>query len=306
MRIRKFPILFVLFGLVLIGCGDESSDNSVAPVGGDAKGAIVQSSTSDRQLLGESSSSIALGESSSSVATDDFVCKVEKTATSYSVVFVDEGNSLKEEGSFNGISYDVVRTTVFANADKARDFCDESKAGSFGVAEDVSCSGNTVVTLNRYDLSTFEGSIATWESLCELMIEDRENEKPSQESSSSMTGESIDFSKFICDVQETATTVVVTQVVPGYGSYKETGTLRGNRIDFVQESYYPDSDMAREMCEDIKAEAASWIDGSVSVNCVGNSITRTDFSETTDIAGYAAEQRMQCEEIKKRFGSGAF
>lgn len=110
---------------------------------------------------------------------------------------------------------------------------------------------------------------------------------------------SADSSKFVCDVQETLTTVIVIQEIPDSVSYKEIGTLNGSRIDFVQELYYNNSKTADEICENTKEEAAGWLDGSVHVTCSGNRITRTDYSETTDIAGYAAKRRAQCDVAMK-------
>lgn len=112
-------------------------------------------------------------------------------------------------------------------------------------------------------------------------------------------------SGYECSVSETATTVTITQSLSGVASYTERGVLNGNRIDFVEETYYNDSELAREMCNEAKDEAEEWRDGSVHVTCSGNTVTRTDYSETTDIAGYAAEQRYQCEEMKRRYESGS-
>lgn len=113
-----------------------------------------------------------------------------------------------------------------------------------------------------------------------------------EDSSSGASGD------FDCDVQETATTVTVTQNLRGWGSYKETGTLRDGRIYFVQEYEYESSSMAADECENFKEEAALWKDGSVQVTCSGNKVVRTDYSKTSDIAGYAADQRAQCQIAK--------
>lgn len=112
-------------------------------------------------------------------------------------------------------------------------------------------------------------------------------------------------SGYECSVSETATTVTITQSLSGVASYTERGVLNGNRIDFVEEAYYNDSRVASEMCNEAKEEASHWKDGSVHVTCSGNTVTRVDYSETTDIAGYAAEQRYRCEEMKKRYESGS-
>ena len=109
---------------------------------------------------------------------------------------------------------------------------------------------------------------------------------------------------FVCDVQETATTVEVTQILKGWGSYRETGTLRNGIIYFVQEYDFESSTDAAEECRYAKKEAASWGDGSVQVTCDGRRVIREDYSETDDIAGYAADQREQCEEIIERYNSG--
>ncbi len=119
-----------------------------------------------------------------------------------------------------------------------------------------------------------------------------------EDSSSGASGD------FDCDVQETATTVTVTQNLRGWGSYKETGTLRDGRIYFVQEYEYESSSMAADECENFKEEAASWKDGSVQVTCSGNKVVRTDYSETSDIAGYAADQRAQCQIAKGKMEEG--
>ncbi len=108
----------------------------------------------------------------------------------------------------------------------------------------------------------------------------------------------------VCDVQETATTVVVTQILKGWGSYKETGTLRDGNIYFVQEYEFETNTKAAEECVNFIEEAASWTDGSVQVNCDGRRVVREDFSETDDIAGYAADQRELCKEIVEKYNSG--
>lgn len=105
---------------------------------------------------------------------------------------------------------------------------------------------------------------------------------------------------FVCDVQETSTTVTVTQSMAGWGSYTETGTLRDGNIYFVQEYEYESSSMAADECENFKEEAASWKDESVQVTCTGNKVVRTDYSETSDIAGYAADQRAQYQIAKEK------
>lgn len=134
-----------------------------------------------------------------------------------------------------------------------------------------------------------------------------EPSEPKSSSSSAIADEPVGSSAsgdFVCDVQETATTVVVTQILKGWGSYKETGTLRDGNIYFVQEYEFETNTKAAEECVNFVEEAASWGDGSVQVTCDGRRVIREDYSETDDIAGYAADQREQCEEIIERYNSG--
>lgn len=105
---------------------------------------------------------------------------------------------------------------------------------------------------------------------------------------------------FICDVQESATTVVITQYIKDVVSYKETGTLRGGKIYFHEEYEYADASMGAEECARMKEEYGSWRE----VACNGNSFTIDDYSDSDDIAEYAAEQREQCEKIRKMYESG--
>lgn len=134
-----------------------------------------------------------------------------------------------------------------------------------------------------------------------------EPSEPKSSSSSAIADEPVGSSAsgdFVCDVQETATTVVVTQILKGWGSYKETGTLRDGNIYFVQEYEFETNTKAAEECVNFVEEAASWTDGSVQVNCDGRRVVREDFSETDDIAGYAADQRESCVELIEEYNSG--
>lgn len=125
---------------------------------------------------------------------------------------------------------------------------------------------------------------------------------PITSSNSQISGVS---SEFICDVEESATSVIMSLNIPNYSSYKETGTLSGRKIYFVQEYVYLDKSEAQAACEEYKEDAESWYDGSVDVSCAGNRVTRTDYSETDDVAGYAANMRENCKDIRSMYESGA-
>lgn len=107
---------------------------------------------------------------------------------------------------------------------------------------------------------------------------------------------------FVCDVTSTATSVKTYQSVPGIGTYVETGTLRDDKIYFTQEYEYYDAAVAREECKEMKSEYGSWR----SVNCSGNTMTVSDYSDTDDIDEYANVMRETCATMKQMFESGDF
>jgi len=89
---------------------------------------------------------------------------------------------------------------------------------------------------------------------------------------------------FSCEVSRTSTTVSVTENVPGLGSYTSTVTSRVDDYgyDYVtieSESWFVNSDMARQSCNSWKEEAAHWSDGSMTVSCSGNTVFVSEYDE---------------------------
>lgn len=119
----------------------------------------------------------------------------------------------------------------------------------------------------------------------------------------SACGDSDSSDDFYCDVRESSTKVTVSAGNKG-NTYTEEVTTDGKKLNIVSEVYYTDARIAREECEDAQEEASSWKDGSVTVVCSGNTIKKTDFSESTSLAEYALGLRYLCDEMKSDYESG--
>ena len=93
-----------------------------------------------------------------------------------------------------------------------------------------------------------------------------------------------------CTVSHTETTLTVHQSIDGAGTYDVTGVLGSSGgIYNSYKEYYVSSADAEKQCKKIKAE--DWYSDIV---CTGNTITYTDYNETT-IAEEAADFQDMCD-----------
>lgn len=125
---------------------------------------------------------------------------------------------------------------------------------------------------------------------------------PQTKDGSSSSGES--SGEYTCKVTRSANSVKVVEELEGYGSYISEVTGVDGSLYIETEYSFASSSMAEESCAEWKQDASGWLDGSMSVKCVDNTVYISEYDEGT-LDGHEENFNEMCKTDKAAYESGA-
>ena len=109
---------------------------------------------------------------------------------------------------------------------------------------------------------------------------------------------------YSCNVTRTSNSVKVEQRLKDVASYVSTVSGVYGRVTIKTELWYADASDAAKSCDQWEDKVDSW-DGSISVDCSGNTINITTYDDD-DLYEYEDDFKDLCDEMKEDYDAGEY
>ena len=109
---------------------------------------------------------------------------------------------------------------------------------------------------------------------------------------------------YSCNVTRTSNSVKVDQRLKDVASYVSTVSGVDGRVTIKTELWYADASDAAKYCDQWEDAVDSW-DGSISVDCSGNTINITTYDDG-DLYEYEDDFKDLCDEMKEDYDAGEY